>query len=338
MANKQSEGIKTAECVTPKHPDKLCDQISDAILDHCLLSDAKARVAVEVLGGHGQISIMGEVTTHASLTDSEIAMIVKRLTGYSKSQIFINIVKQSPEIAQGVDTGGAGDQGIMIGYACSDNEAMIPQEMYLARDLCRELFKDFPYDGKTQITLNENGAITTIVASFQNVPSEKLKEMVEVWIHENRIPIKLDAQIYCNPAGDWAQGGFDADTGLTGRKLMVDNYGPQISIGGGAFSGKDSTKVDRSGAYMARKIAVDLLKKHDAKIVKVRLAYAIGVAQPVMATADLIDKELNVSVIDVSKDYDLTPAGIISFLDLTKPQFERTACWGHFGNRFNWDK
>lgn len=327
--------MKTAECVSPKHPDKLCDQISDAILDFCLMQDKNSRVAVEVLGGHGKISIMGEVTFNGILEDKDIYKIIERLTGYSKSKVSINIVKQSKEIAQGVDTGGAGDQGIMIGYACNKNEEMIPQEYYLARSLCKFLYNLFPYDGKTQITLDDFGNILTIVASFQNTNREVLKIAVIDWLQAVRIPV---CNIYCNPAGDWSQGGFDADTGLTGRKLMVDNYGPQVSIGGGCFSGKDATKVDRSGAYMARKIAVDLLKKYEARVVKVKLAYAIGVADPVMATAEIVNEVNDVKEVDISKEYDLTPKGIIKFLKLKEPQFEETAKWGHFGNGFTWDK
>lgn len=329
--------LKTAECVTPKHPDKMCDQISDAILDVCLSTDPKSRVAMEVMGGHGKVYVAGEVTSELGFRIIDIKEAVKRITG-KELELEVNVVSQSPEIAQGVDTGGAGDQGIMIGYACNENEEMIPQEMYLARHLCKFLYDYFPFDGKTQITLTD-GKISAIVASFQNAPANELRIHIRDWLGLFNHQLEdRDVKIYANPAGDWWQGGFDADTGLTGRKLMVDNYGPQVSIGGGAFSGKDSTKVDRSGAYMARRIAVDLLRKHDAKIVKVRLAYAIGVAQPVMATADVVDKDNNVSVVDVSQDYDLTPAGIISALDLTRPQFEETARWGHFGNRFNWDK
>ncbi len=337
MANKNSEGIKTAECVTPKHPDKMADQISDAILDVCLSTDPKSRVAIEVLGGHGKVYVVGELTSELGFREVDVKEAVKRITG-KDLEVEINVVSQSPEIAQGVDIGGAGDQGIMIGYACNDNEAMIPQEMYLARSLCKHIFDKYPYDGKTQITLNEEGKITAIVASFQNVSKDDLFSIVQVWIEERKEAIASRMNLFCNPAGDWSLGGFDADTGLTGRKLMVDNYGPQISIGGGAFSGKDSTKVDRSGAYMARKIAVDLLKEMQAKVVKVRLAYAIGVAQPVMAMATVVLEDGEIQEVDVSTLYDLTPAGIISMLDLRKPQFEETARWGHFGNKFNWEK
>lgn len=318
---------KTAECVSPMHPDKICDRISDAILDACLEQDEKSRVAVETMGGHGIITITGEVTTTAKVNYREVA---KKIVG-DKYGIQVNIVEQSPEIANGVDTGGAGDQGIMVGYACNDNESTIPQELYLARDLCKFIYEQYPYDGKTQITLDEDGWIDTVVASFQNVTREFLIVKVEEWL-ENQMNPSGHPKIYANPAGEWSQGGFEADTGLTGRKLAVDNYGTQIPIGGGAFSGKDSTKVDRSGAYMARKIAIDYLKKYNAKEVLVKLAYSIGVAEPVMATAVVDGEEVEIT------EYDLTPKGIIEFLKLREPNFSKTAEWGHFGNNFKWDK
>lgn len=321
---------KTAECVTPKHPDKMCDQISDAILDFCLKQDENSRVAMEVLGGHGKVSIMGELTTKGTITNTDIQEIVSRIVGYN-ILVDINIVKQSPEIANGVDTGGAGDQGIMVGYACNDNEAMIPNELFLARDLCKKLYKQFPYDGKTQVTIDDDGRIQTVVASFQNVSTNELTHAVHSWLDI----LGESATTHINPAGDWNQGGFEADTGLTGRKLMVDNYGPQVAIGGGCFSGKDSTKVDRSGAYMARKIAVDLLTGIGAREVLVKLAYAIGVAHPVMVSIEVNGEPVDLPIA-LSK-YDLTPAGIIKFLELKKPQFEKTAQWGHFGNGFKWD-
>lgn len=325
--------MRTAEAVTPKHPDKMCDQISDAILDAYLTQDPTSRVAVEVMGGHGRVYITGEVTSTGTLTGQMIEKIVHRVTG-NNEKVDINIFKQSPEIAQGVDTGGAGDQGIMVGYACNDNEEMIPQELYLTRSLAKFIYEKYPYDGKTQITLNDQDQIQTVVASFQNVPSETLRSEIEKWLIKEDQPYHHEMKVHANPAGDWNQGGFEADTGLTGRKLMVDNYGPQISIGGGCFSGKDATKVDRSAAYMARKIAVDYLKKNPPFQggVTVKLAYAIGVAEPVMATvqSDGFTEEI--------KGYDLTPKGIIEALDLRKPQFEETARWGHFGNGFKWDK
>lgn len=331
--------MRTGECVSPKHPDKMCDQISDAILDFCLKQDENSRVAVECLGGHGEMFISGEVTTKAEAPNGEIRKIVERIVGH-ELKLHINIQKQSPEIANGVDTGGAGDQGIMVGYACKENKAMIPNELYLSRLLCKFLFALYPFDGKTQFTIDDNGDILTIVASFQNVPGTELKEMIYKWIETNGIQCTPDVKVYANPAGDWKQGGFDADTGLTGRKLAVDAYGPQVPLGGGAFSGKDSTKVDRSGAYMARKIAVDMLRElPDAEEVIVKLAYAIGVAEPVMATAKIRYTDQKLVAIEIPKGrYNLTPKGIIDFLALRKPQFEETARFGHFGNNFAWDR
>lgn len=334
---------RTAECVTPGHPDKMCDQISDAILDECLKHDPRARVAVETVGGHGEMFITGEVTIgggSSKLTGESIKDIVKRIAGDSiaRSQIRINVATQSPEIAGGVDTGGAGDQGIMVGYACNDNAAMIPQETFLARELAQLLYEQYPYDGKTQVTLDDMTRITAVVASFQNVEKEVLERVVRQWL--NTHPSTKDVQIHANPAGDWSVGGFDADAGLTGRKLMVDNYGPRIPVGGGAFSGKDATKVDRSGAYIARKTAVSLLKDHSqAREVYVYLAYAIGFPYPVQATA--IVHARNGSVY-AQKEQQLdpkafTPEKIIEKLKLREPKFEETARWGHFGRGFEWD-
>jgi S-adenosylmethionine synthetase len=322
--------LKTAEAVTPQHPDKICDRISDAILDACLEQDPQSRVAIETMGGHNLITITGELTSRAHI---DVASIVREIVGDSYG-IQTNIVHQSPEIAQGVDSGGAGDQGIMVGYACSDNEALIPQEIYLAKDLCRHIYNLHPADGKTQITLKD-GVIESLVASFCGLEKEKLAALVTSWLEKwGSSEIK---NIYLNPAGDWSQGGFSADTGVTGRKLACDNYGPQIPIGGGAFSGKDATKVDRSGAYMARKLAVDLLKKYSAKEVLVKLAYSIGIAEPVMATAEIISSSGLKETVEI-KGYDLTPKGIIDFLELRRPQYRAVAEWGSFGGGFQWDK
>lgn len=341
--------MKTSESVTPSHPDKMCDRISDALLDLCLSKDPMTRFAVETVGGHGRILIIGEVTTKATINwEVEAEKIVKRITGKHNMNVEVKIVQQSGEIAGGVDTGGAGDQGIMTGYACNDNEAMIPQETYLARSLAKFIYDKHPYDGKTQITLDNENKIETVVASFQNVSQSELTSLVSEWIKEKEVT-NGGIKLWVNPAGDWVQGGFDADTGLTGRKLMVDNYGPQIAVGGGCFSGKDSTKVDRSAAYMARHSAVQLLKAYKAIDVTVKLAYAIGVAQPVMATAkirfyedenseNIVTKDVNLLANHYENQEHFTPKNIIEFLDLRTPQFSKTAEWGHFGNNFNWDK
>ncbi len=333
---KHHTSFRTAESVSPKHPDKLCDQISDAILDAHLTQDPTARVAVETCGGHGQVFVTGEITSTAK--DIDIPAIVHHIAG-DNLKVTVNIVQQSPEIAQGVNAGGAGDQGIMIGYACDETPELLPREVVLARRLNQYIFQHFPFDGKTQITLRissdgdliSNYELDSVVASFQNTPREQLEQLASNFIKEHHLP--GTPVLHINPAGDWDQGGFEADTGLTGRKLIVDNYGPRIPIGGGAFSGKDASKVDRSAAYMARKIAVDYLRKRHAHEVFVRLAYAIGYPDPLERTV-IIDG----SIEQISDQYDLTPRGIIKFLNLQSPIYEQTACYGHFGEGFNWDK
>ncbi len=320
---------KTAESVSPGHPDKLCDQISDAILDAYLAVDPDARVAVEAVGGHGKIFVVGEVT---SVKNVSIEPIVERLS--PNCEVEVRIVKQSPEIAQGVDSGGAGDQGIMVGYACNETEELLPLEVVLSRKLNQYLYKKWPFDGKTQITLKD-GEIISVVASFQNAEKDELEAAVKAWLSTiTNIKYQISKiKLHINPAGDWQQGGFDADTGLTGRKLVVDNYGPSVPIGGGCFSGKDPTKVDRSAAYIARKIAVDYLKKRSASEVFVHLAYAIGFDQPLEATVTIDGVQEPVD------GYDLSPRGIVKFLDLKKPIYEQTARYGHFGHPdFNWEK
>lgn len=318
--------IRTAESVSPMHPDKLCDRISDGILDAALKEDPHTRSAIEVMGGHGIVTITGEMSTH---TYVNVRDIVNRIV-IQKVGVQSNIVRQSPEISRGVDGGGAGDQGIMVGYACRENEALIPQEQYLARSLCRHIYQEYPYDGKTQITLGNEKHITAVVASFQNTEKEILLDLTREWAdrHGLELPHK---SLYFNPAGDWEVGGFEADSGVTGRKLIIDNYGPRIPIGGGCYSGKDATKVDRSAAYMARYIAVDLLDKKGAKEVLVYLAYAIGVVEPVMAVAKIDGKDEEIS------GYDLAPLSIIKFLELDRPIFEETAAWGHYGHGYEWD-
>ncbi|MBQ3464437.1 methionine adenosyltransferase domain-containing protein [Candidatus Saccharibacteria bacterium] len=316
---------RTAESVSPHHPDKLCDQISDAILDAYLKTDPNARVAAETCGGHGVVFVTGEITSTAN--DVDIEKIVHRIAG-KDNEVHTKIVKQSPEIAQGVDTGGAGDQGIMIGYACKETKELLPLEVVLSRRLNQFIYKKHPFDGKTQVTL-KGDELFSVVASFQNVKKSELEKLVKEFIAQNHL--NPSATLHLNPAGDWSQGGFEADTGLTGRKLIVDNYGPRIPIGGGCFSGKDPSKVDRSAAYMARRIAVDYLRSRSASEVFVRLAYAIGVAEPLESTV-IID-----GTPEIITGYDLTPRGIINFLDLKRPIYEQTARYGHFGEGFPWD-
>lgn len=318
-----SPRYRTAESVSPGHPDKICDQISDAILDAYLSVDPEARVAVEACGGHGSVFLTGEVTAREYV---DVVPIVKRLAG--EVEIIEHIVKQSPEIARGVDAGGAGDQGIMVGYATAETPELLPLETVLSRRLNQALYTKWPYDGKTQVTLRD-GVVESVVASFQHATAAELEVAVREFFSD-----KTDApfDVYANPAGDWDQGGFDADAGLTGRKLVVDNYGPSIPIGGGCFSGKDATKVDRSAAYVARRIAVDYLRKTGAHEVFCYIAYAIGKAEPLEATVIVDGKQ------QLVEGYDLTPAGIAALLELKKPQFEQTARYGHFGNGFIWDK
>jgi len=309
--------IKTAEFVSPMHPDKICDFIADSILDAYMEGDKNSRCAIEVMGGHNLVTINGEVTSKAN---PDIESIVKSIVG-ENFKILSNIVLQSSQIAQGVDIGGAGDQGIMKGYATNETDEYLPLEYSLARNLCQKIFEVYPYDGKTQVTI-DSGKVKAVVASFQNTKNDALLDLVK-----NNIEAE---EYHINPAGEWDQGGFDADTGLSGRKLIVDNYGPEITIGGGSFSGKDYTKVDRSGAYMARKIAVDLLKKYNAKEVYTKLAYAIGKSEPVMAVAIIDGKEIEI------ENYDLTPRGIHKYLKLDEAKFKDTCTWGHFGRGFEW--
>lgn len=310
---------RTAECVSPAHPDKMCDRLADTILDAYLAVDKDARVAIEVMGGHDLIVINGEVTASGTV---DVEQVVHDMLG-TDVKVITNVVKQSPEIARGVDTGGAGDQGIMKGFATRETENRMPLEYELARSLCQKLYEVYPYDGKTQVTVAD-GKVKTVVASFQKSKSEDLLALMK-----KIIPAET---YHANPAGEWQSGGFDADTGLSGRKLIVDNYGPEVTIGGGSFSGKDHTKVDRSGAYMARRIAVDLLEKSGAQRVETKLAYAIGEPEPVMAVAvvDGVEQEIT--------GYDLTPRGIRKALSLDSVKYADTASWGHFGRGFSWDK
>ena len=321
---------RTAEFVSPKHPDKICDQISDAILDAYLTKDRNAHVAVDVAAAHGKMLITGEITSSAKRINIE--KIARKYVD-DKMQIEINIAKQSPEIARGVDVGGAGDQGIMVGYACADNDEYLPQEYVLARDLCKYIYDKFPYDGKTQVTIDcvyynnvfVKASIKHIVISWQNVPKTELEKLLREWTKTlpQNTSLSTEYEYSINPAGDWSIGGFDADSGLTGRKIVVDNYGPRVPVGGGAFSGKDPSKVDRSAAYMARKIAVDYLKKHQANEVIVNISYALGRAEPVDATAFIDGHRCTIN------QYDLSPRAIIKQLNLLKPNYAERAKWGH---------
>ena len=321
----------TSESVGNGHPDKVCDQISDAVLDAVLKNDPKGRVACETFITTGLVVVGGEITTKTYVNIQKLVKEVLLDIGYSHDKygfsahtcaILNAIVSQSPDISQGVDSGGAGDQGIMIGYACNETKNYMPLEYELARNLCCKIYKKYPYDGKTQVTLGDN-KVLRVVASFQNTKAKELENLVKSIIKSEEYII--------NPAGDWKIGGFEADSGLTGRKLIVDSYGPRVPVGGGSFSGKDPTKVDRSGAYMARRIAVDYLKKYKAKEVLVKLAYAIGQEEPLMKSVVINGKEREI------EDYDLKPNNIIESLYLRNPIYTKTSQWGHFGNGFKWD-
>jgi len=340
----------TVESVTSGHPDKICDQISDAILDAYLTADKKSRVAVEIFGGHGKLVIGGEVTSKGKVDYVKIAREVYKKIGYNDElEISANVVTQSRDIAMGVDTGGAGDQGIMYGYATDENPEFLPKGVVLAHKLAKKLeearknkkIKWLKPDGKTQVTYT-NGKLQTVLISTQhseNVKLEKIKkEITEKIINPFLSPLeRKTVKILVNPTGHFVQGGFFADSGLTGRKIMVDTYGGLIPHGGGCFSGKDATKVDRSGAYMARYVAKSLVASGYGKEVLVSVAYAIGLAEPLMIEA-INEKGEDLSKI-VRQNFDFKPLAIIKKLSLRKPTYQQTATYGHFGKKnLPWEK
>lgn len=330
----------TVESVTSGHPDKVCDQISDAILDECLRQDPTSRVAIESFGCHGMLVVGGEVTTKAKFNTQKIAEDVYKNIGYGeKLKIITKVVKQSPDIAMGVDTGGAGDQGIMYGFATNETPQFLPKAIVLVHQLTKGLealrktgqIKWLKPDGKAQVTMIGN-KIKTILISTQhseNVPQSKIKKELTEKLIKPLLKNISGIEILVNPTGKFVQGGFDADTGLTGRKLMVDTYGGLISHGGGCFSGKDPTKVDRSAAYMARFVAKNMVANGKAKQCLVSVAYAIGRAEPVMVEA-LDENGKNLSTL-VQKHFDFRPKAIIEKLGLRSPIYLQTAAYGHFG-------
>src|SRR4051812_47434261 len=330
----------TTESVTSGHPDKVCDQISDAILDACLEQDPKSRVAVETFGSHGTLMIGGEVTTNAKVDMNKIAADVYKSIGYTeKLKILNTVARQSNDIAQGVDTGGAGDQGIMYGYATNETKEMLPLGVVLSHALARRLEKlrreeTLPWikpDGKTQVTI-DNGKVLTALTSTQHdkkVSQEQIRKDLIKHLFTPILGSVKDIEILVNPTGKFEVGGFAADAGLTGRKIMVDTYGGLMPHGGGAFSGKDSTKVDRSAAYMCRFAAKNLVANGYAKKALVSVAYAIGRVEPVMIEA-FDDKGKNLTKI-VTKNFDFRPRAIQERLGLRKPIFRETAAYGHFG-------
>lgn len=331
----------TVESVTSGHPDKICDQISDAILDECLRQDPKSRVAIETFGAHGLLVIGGELTTYAKFNAAKIASKVYKDIGHSGSLKFVtNIIKQSPDIARGVDTGGAGDQGIMYGFATNETPEYLPKAVSLVHKLTKGLedlrkSKKIPWllpDGKAQVTI-ENGKVKTVLVSTQHkkgVTQETIKKEITNKLIKKVLGKDFEGvEVFINPTGKFEVGGFIADTGLTGRKIMVDTYGGLIPHGGGAFSGKDPTKVDRSAAYMCRFVAKNLVAKGLAKDVLVSVAYAIGKAEPLMIEA----KDGNGKILSkyVRKHFDFRPLAIIERLNLRSPIYLQTASYGHFG-------
>jgi len=333
--------IKTVESVTEGHPDKICDQISDALLDEYLKQDPNSRVAIETFGCHGLLLIGGEVKTTAKVEPEFVASRLYKEIGYDNAlEILVHIQEQSLDIAMGVDKGGAGDQGIMYGYATNETPEFLPKPVVMAHSLTKRLAflrKNHPRfnwlgpDGKSQVTF-DGGKIKTVLVSTQHLKDVDRETMESLLITHLIEPVLGDingVEILINPTGQFIQGGFDADTGLTGRKIMVDTYGGLLPHGGGAFSGKDATKVDRSAAYMARFAAKNIVANGLAKSCFVSVAYAIGRAEPLMLRAISNDgKDLTKIVED---NFDFKPNAIIERLGLKRPIFLKTASYGHFG-------
>ncbi|MFI5109000.1 MAG: methionine adenosyltransferase [Terriglobales bacterium] len=361
----------TSESVTEGHPDKMADQISDAILDACIEQDPHSRVACETLTATGLVVIAGEITTKAYVDFQSLVRGVVASIGYDNAlygfdsntcAVISSINKQSGDIAMGVDTGGAGDQGMMFGYATNETPELMPLAISLAHKLCRKLSEvrkkgTLPYlrpDGKSQVTVEYDDhhrpvRVDAVVLSTQhaeNVTNEELRADILKHVIQATIPAELldaDTKYHINPTGRFVIGGPMGDTGLTGRKIIVDTYGGMGRHGGGAFSGKDPTKVDRSAAYMARYIAKNIVAAGLADRCEVQLAYAIGVAEPVSVLVDTFGtgkvtpeklQEL------VRANFQLTPRGIIESLKLRRPIYRKTAAYGHFGRDdkdFTWE-
>lgn len=332
----------TVESVTSGHPDKMCDQFSDAILDECLKQDPNTRAGIETFGNHGMLIVGGEVTTKAEFNAEGIVKKVYKEIGFEKDFVTtIGIIKQSPDIAQGVDIGGAGDQGIMYGYATDETPEFLPINVVKVHALAKGLenlrkiggINWIKPDGKTQLTVF-NEKIKTLLISTQHADYVSNEEIINTLIDKLIQPIigdTSDIEILINPTGRFVIGadGFEADAGLTGRKIMVDTYCGLIPHGGGAFSGKDPTKVDRSAAYMCRFVAKNLVANGLAKKCLVSVAYAIGRAEPLMVEALNENGESLADI--VKKNFDFRPQAIIERLDLRKPVYLKTAAYGHFG-------
>ncbi|HJT28292.1 MAG TPA: methionine adenosyltransferase [Pyrinomonadaceae bacterium] len=367
----ESGFLFTSESVTEGHPDKISDQISDAVLDAALTADPKARVACETLVTTGLVVVAGEITTEAVLDYSKIARETIRQIGYTHSSygfdcdtcaVLSALDRQSPDIAMGVDTGGAGDQGLMFGFACNETPELMPLPIQLAHQLVRRLSEvrksgELPYlrpDGKSQVTVEYRDGrpfrVDAVVISSQHaddVTNEQLRSEIQKQVIEHTVSSELldkDTKYHINPTGRFVTGGPKGDAGVTGRKIIVDTYGGYAPHGGGAFSGKDPTKVDRSAAYMARYIAKNIVAAGLAERCMVQLAYAIGVADPVSVYVNtegsgrISDTALSKLVRD---NFELTPRGIIESLNLRRPIYKATAAYGHFGrseDSFSWEK
>lgn len=363
-----SRYLFTSESVTEGHPDKIADQVSDAILDDLLRQDPSSRVACETLVTTGLVMVAGEIRTNGYCDVPAVARKMIKEIGYDNAEygfdykacsVVTAIDEQSADIALGVDTGGAGDQGMMFGFACNETPELMPLPIMLAHKMAERLAerrksRALPYlrpDGKTQVTVEYEGnkpvRVHTVVVSTQHGPEVSQEEIKRDVIEEVVKPICgewLDDEtiFHVNPTGRFIIGGPPGDCGLTGRKIIVDTYGGMGRHGGGCFSGKDSTKVDRSGAYMARYVAKSLVAGGFAERCEVQIAYAIGVVQPVsiyvnsFGTGSVSDEELSRVV---EKNFDFSPAGIIKELDLRRPIFARTAAYGHFGREeFSWEQ
>jgi len=372
LSQPRDKFLFTSESVTEGHPDKIADQISDAILDACLEQDPFSRVACETLTCTGLVVIAGEITTQAyvdfqSLVRGTVASIGydNALYGFDSNtcSVISTINKQSGDIAMGVDTGGAGDQGMMFGYATNETEELMPTPISLAHKLTHRLtevrksglMSYLRPDGKSQVTVEYDAdgkpvRVDAVVISTQHaehVTNDELRRDILKNVIQAVIPAKLldqDTKYHINPTGRFVVGGPMGDTGLTGRKIIVDTYGGMGRHGGGAFSGKDATKVDRSAAYMARYVAKNIVAAGLADRCEVQLAYAIGVAEPVSVLVDTFGTgkvdEIKLEEL-VRKNFSLTPKGIIEGLDLRKPIFKATAAYGHFGRKgesFTWEK
>jgi len=361
----------TSESVTEGHPDKIADQISDAVLDEVMRQDPKGRVACETLLTTGLIVVAGEITTSAHVNYDELARETVRQIGYDNAEygfdsntcaVVCTVKRQSPDIAMGVDTGGAGDQGLMFGYACDETEELMPMPIQLAHRLTQRLSevrksKKVSFlrpDGKSQVTVEYRDGkpyrVDCVVISTQHsdsVSSEDLRKAIVEHVIKPIIPSYMldgNTKFHINPTGRFVIGGPMGDAGLTGRKIIVDTYGGYSRHGGGAFSGKDPSKVDRSACYMARYIAKNIVAAGLAKRAEVQLAYAIGVAEPVSVMVDTfgtaVIPEATITEL-VRQNFSLTPKAIIDTLDLRRPVYKPTAAFGHFGRAgagFTWEK